>query len=54
MTYAELYLAVAAVFRRFTFDLYETDYSDIKVQHDFMPSPKLDSKAVRVTVKSAA
>lgn len=55
LAYAELYLALAAVFRRFTIELYETDFSDIKLKHDFfMPSPKLDSKGVRVKVISAA
>jgi len=53
LAYAELYLGLAAVFRRFTLELYETDISDVACTHDlFMPSPKFDSKGVRVKVKS--
>ena len=51
MAYAELYLALATVFRRFAFELYETDVSDVQLAHDFfLPSPKLDSRGVRVKV----
>jgi hypothetical protein len=47
-----MYLALATVFRRFDFELYETDVSDVKLAHDFyLPAPKLDSKGVRVKVK---
>lgn len=49
LAYAELYLTYAAVFRKFKFELYETDQSDVALAHDFfLPSPKLDSKGVRV------
>ncbi len=45
-------MALGTVFRRFTFELYETDVSDVELAHDyFLPSPKLDSKGVRVEVK---
>ncbi|RDW72940.1 hypothetical protein BP6252_06847 [Coleophoma cylindrospora] len=55
LAYAELYLALATVFRRFQFELYDTDVSDIELAHDFfLPTPKLDSKGVRVKVKSVA
>jgi cytochrome P450 len=48
---AEIYLTLAAVFRRFDFELFQTDRSDIDVAHDFFnPSPKLDSKGLRVLV----
>jgi hypothetical protein len=48
LAYAELYLALATMFRRFRFELYETDESDVRLAHDlFLPSPKLDSR-VRV------
>lgn len=48
---AELYMTMAAVFRNFSFELYETDLTDVKLAHDFfLPSPKLDSKGVRVKV----
>lgn len=44
---------LANVFRRFTFELFDTDYSDIELKHDFfLPSPKLDSKGIRVKVIS--
>ncbi|KAL3422375.1 cytochrome p450 family protein [Phlyctema vagabunda] len=52
---AELYLSLATIFRRFTFELYDTDFSDIELKHDFfLPSPKLDSKGLRVKVMSVA
>jgi hypothetical protein len=48
-----MYLSLAAIFRRFTFELYETDVSDVELAHDFfLPSPKLDSEGVRVKVKT--
>ena len=44
---------MAAVFRKFEFELYQTELSDIELAHDFfLPSPKLDSKGVRVLVKA--
>ena len=53
LAYAELFLALSMIFRRFTFELYETDMSDVVLAHDFfIASPKLDSKGVRVKVKS--
>jgi len=52
LAHAELYLALGTVFRRFAFELYETNVTDIQLAHDyFLPSPKLDSKGVRVRVK---
>lgn len=51
LAWAELYLATAMLFRRFRFELYETDASDVVLKHDFfIPSPKLDTKGVRVKV----
>lgn len=51
LAYAELYLCVAAVFRRFRLELFETDLSDAKTEHDFATGfSKLDSKGVRVHV----
>ena len=47
-------MTLAAVFRNFSFALYETDTSDVELAHDFfLPSPRLDSKGVRVKVKSS-
>lgn len=49
---AEIYLTLAAVFHRFDMELYETDRSDVDIVHDyFNPSPKDDTKGVRVLVK---
>ena len=52
LAWQELYLMLGSVFRKFEFELFETDRSDVDLAHDFfMPSPKLDSKGVRVRVK---
>ena len=54
LAYMELYVVLAHVIRRFSMELYETDSSDVELAHDFfMPSPKLDSKGVRVKVVKA-
>lgn len=46
-------MVFASFFRFFEFELYETDISDVEFAHDFfLPFPKLDSKGVRVFVKS--
>ena len=51
LAHAELYMTLAAVFRNFQFELYDTDITDVELAHDFfLPSPKLDSKGVRVKV----
>jgi hypothetical protein len=53
LAHAEMYLALATLFRRFTFELYDTDISDVALAHGFfLPSPKLNSKGVRVKVKA--
>ncbi|OCK79946.1 cytochrome P450 [Lepidopterella palustris CBS 459.81] len=53
MAHAEMFVSLAAIFRRFAFELYETDMSDVTLKHDyFIPLPKLDSKGIRVIVKS--
>lgn len=47
----ELFLAVGTIFRKFHLELYETDITDVLVAHDFfLPSPRLDSKGIRVKV----
>jgi hypothetical protein len=47
----ELFIGLAHIFRKFRFQLYETDKSDVVAIHDFfLPSPKMDSKGVRVKV----
>ncbi len=49
---AEIYLTLAAVFRRFDMQLYETERDEVDIAHDFfVPCPKLDAKGVRVVLK---
>ncbi|KAI7369975.1 hypothetical protein KC336_g20954, partial [Hortaea werneckii] len=51
LAYMELYIVLAQVFRRLVLELHETDESDVELAHDFfLPSPRLDSKGVRVRV----
>ncbi|KAI9828093.1 MAG: hypothetical protein M1832_003620 [Thelocarpon impressellum] len=51
LAFSEIYLTMAAVFRRFEMELYETTEEDVRVVHDFVnPCPRLDSKGVRVTI----
>lgn len=48
LAYAELYIGIASLFRRFDFDLYETDRGDVDALRDrFVPRPRLGSKGVR-------
>jgi hypothetical protein len=55
LAYAEIFHVAAAMFRRFEFELHETDFSNLELKHDFfLPVPKLDSKGVRVKVTSVA
>jgi hypothetical protein len=50
-----MFHVAAAMFRRFEFELYETDFSDLELKHDFfIPIPRLDSKGVRVKVTAVA
>ena len=52
LAYAELYLTLAHVFRRYDLELFGTGRDDVDAKHDFMvPSPKLDSKGLRVVVR---
>lgn len=47
----ELYIVLAQIFTRLVLELHSTDESDVELAHDFfLPSPKLDSKGVRVRV----
>lgn len=51
LAWMELFLLVGRLFREFELELYETDVSDVLLCHDFfLPSPKLDSKGIRVRV----
>ncbi|KAF2113499.1 putative cytochrome P450 [Lophiotrema nucula] len=52
LAYAELFLTVACVFRRFDIELFETTIHDVKMVRDaFVPAPRIGSKGVRVLVK---
>ncbi|KAF2220603.1 putative cytochrome P450 [Elsinoe ampelina] len=51
LTYAQAYLVIAKVFRRFDFDLYETDRRDVTIVRDcFNGQPYVGSKGVRARV----
>lgn len=53
LAWAELYLTIGTMFRRFKYELFEADKSDVQMGHDFfIPVTKLDSKGVRVFVSS--
>ena len=52
---AEMHMCLSMLFRRYRFELFETDESDVKLAHDFfLVSPRLDSEGVRVTVRQSA
>ena len=52
LAYAELYIGLATIFRRFDFELYDTDRSAVDFYMDtFVPRPKPGTKGVRVLVK---
>lgn len=52
LAYAQLYLCLAALFRRFEMELFETNTSDVEMRYDmFLPEPKRGSKGVRVLIK---
>jgi hypothetical protein len=46
-------MGLAAVFRKFRFELFQTDVSDTVLAHDyFVPTVKRDTKGIRTTVVS--
>lgn len=48
---AELYITLATVFSRFSFEPFETDKSDVEMAHAYLvPYPKWGSKGVRAKV----
>lgn len=52
LAWAELFLGLGMTFRRFDFELFETDESDVVFKHDyFVAETKSDSKGVQVLVK---
>ena len=67
LAYAELYISLAAIFRRFGsmdvreegdegfLELYQTDESDVVFARDgFVPLPKAESKGIRMKVRTAS
>lgn len=53
LAYAEMYLTLANIVRRFDLTLFETTAEDVTMVHDFfVASPKIDSKGVRIKVTS--
>jgi len=53
LAYAEMFTALAMIFTRFKFELFETDVSDVELEHVYMiPFPKRSSKGVRVKVSA--
>ncbi len=54
LAYAEIYMTLATVFRRFDFELFETTRADVDMEHDFFnPCVRLSSKGIRAKVKSS-
>jgi hypothetical protein len=52
LAYAELFLALAGIFRRFDFELFETTFEDVKMDRDaFVAAARIGSKGVQVLVK---
>ena len=52
LAYAEIFLALATVFRRFEFRLYETGRRDVSAESNmFVPHPQKGSRGVRVIVE---
>lgn len=55
LAWTELYLTLGMMFRRFKFELFEADVSDVEMAHDyFIPVTSLKSKGARVLVTSTA
>lgn len=51
LAWAELYLGIAMVFRRFELELYGTTRADVDIAHDWIAgAPRLESKGVRVVI----
>ncbi|KAF7189124.1 Cytochrome P450 monooxygenase [Pseudocercospora fuligena] len=51
LAWMELFKLVGTIMRKFQLELYETDVTDVLLGHDFfLPSPRLDSKGIRIKV----
>lgn len=54
LAHAEIHLTLAALFRRFDMQTYETTWADIEVAHDnFIPAPRKGSPGLRVKITDA-
>jgi cytochrome P450 len=52
LAYCELFVALAAVLRRFDIGLWDTEERDVRMDRDGMvPAPREGSRGVRVVVK---
>ena len=52
LAYAEIFITVAVLFRRFDFGLWRTGREDVEVAHEYhIPQVKRGSKGVKVTVR---
>lgn len=52
LAYAEMYITLATLFRRYDFELFETTRDDVDVAHEYhIPQVKRGAKGVRVLVK---
>jgi len=55
LAFAELYIAIATVYSRFEFELFETDDSDVEMTHAYLvPYTRWESQGIRATVKKLA
>ncbi|ORY17344.1 cytochrome P450 [Clohesyomyces aquaticus] len=55
LAWTELYLTLGMMFRKYKFELYESDVGDVEIGHDFfIPVTRLDSKGVRAFVTATA
>lgn len=53
LAYAEMYLAVATVVRRYNWEMYETTVDDIVCKHDFFVAvADLETKGVRARMRA--
>jgi hypothetical protein len=51
LAYAELFLTLAGIIRRFDLELFETTFDDVKMERDaFVAAARVGSKGVRVVV----
>ncbi|KAK7912261.1 cytochrome P450 [Apiospora marii] len=55
LAYAEITIGLASLFRRFDWELYDTNYEDVRIVRDLvLPDVRIESKGVRVLVKERA